>query len=183
MAEPGGNAALLAGLRRGERQAAEELLEGSYRLVYASLVRMCGGDADLAADLTQETYRKAWQSLASFDGRAEISTWLYRIAYNTFLNHLRRPRPVQDEGETAARLVDPEPTPDDAAEASEAGARLRRAVLRLPEDLRFTVSAHYWSDLPVSEIAVLENITTVAVRKRLKRAFAALKSALEEEPR
>ena len=181
MSQPAGNAALLAGLRRGDRQAAEALLEGSYRLVYAALHRLCGGDADLAADLTQETYRKAWQSLAGFDGRAEISTWLYRIAYNTFLNHLRRPRPLLDDGTAAARLVDPEPTPDAEAAAAEAGDRLRRAVLSLPEDLRFTVSAHYWSDLPVSEIAALENITPVAVRKRLKRAFAALRLALEED--
>ena len=53
-------------------------------------------------------------------------------------------------------------------------------MLALPEDLRFTVSAHFWSDLPVSEVARLENITPVAIRKRLKRAFAALRLALEE---
>lgn len=182
MAEPGGNAALLAGLRRGDRQAAETLLAGSYRRVYAALFRMCGGDGDLAADLTQETFRKAWQALPAFDGRAEISTWLYRIAYNTFLNHLRRPRPAADGGTAAASLVDPDPQPEEAAAAAETGARLRAAVLGLPDDLRFTVAAHYWSELPVAEIATLEKITTVAVRKRLKRAFAALRSALEEEP-
>jgi RNA polymerase sigma-70 factor (ECF subfamily) len=183
MAFGGGDAALLAGLRRGDRQSAEDLLAGTYRLVYAALFKLCGGDADLAADLTQETYRKAWQSLAGFDGRAELSTWLYRIAYNTFLNHLRRPRPVLDDGVAASRLVDPEPSPDLAAVTSQEAERLRRAVLALPEDLRFTVSAHFWSDLPVSEVAALEGITTVAIRKRLKRAFAALRNALEEDAR
>jgi RNA polymerase sigma-70 factor, ECF subfamily len=183
MSQPVRNATLLAGLRRGDRQAAEALLAGSYRLVYAALFRLCGGDADLAADLTQETYRKAWQALAGFDGRAEISTWLYRIAYNTFLNHLRRPRPLLDDGLAAARLVDPAPAPDDAAVAGQEAERLRRAVLGLPEDLRFTVSAHFWSELPVREIAALENITTVAVRKRLARAFARLRLALEEDAR
>jgi RNA polymerase sigma-70 factor, ECF subfamily len=183
MTQPVSNATLLAGLRRGDRQAAEALLEGSYRLVYAALFRLCGGDADLASDLTQETYRKAWQSLAGFDGRAEISTWLYRIAYNTFLNHLRRPRPLLDDGLAASRLVDPGPAPDDSAAAGQAAERLRRAVLALPEELRFTVSAHFWSELPVREIAALENITTVAVRKRLARAFARLRLALEEDAR
>jgi RNA polymerase sigma-70 factor (ECF subfamily) len=181
MSEGGGKAALLAGLARGDRQAAESLLAGTYRLVYASLFRLCGGDADLAADLTQDTYRKAWQALPGFDGRSELSTWLYRIAYNTFLNHLRRPRPLLDDGELAARLVATDPDPDTTAVAAEEAERLRRAVLTLPEDLRFTVSAHFWSELPVSEIAAAEGITTVAVRKRLKRAFAALRVALEED--
>jgi RNA polymerase sigma-70 factor, ECF subfamily len=172
--------ALVAGVRGGDRVAAERLVESTYRQVYAALFRMCGGDADLAADLTQETFRKAWQGFSGFDGRAQVSTWLYRIAYNTFLNHLRRPRPVGLADETAARLTDPEPGPAQAFATSEAGERLRRAVLRLPEDLRFTVGAHFWSDLPVREIARLEGITTVAVRKRLKRAFQVLRLALEE---
>lgn len=175
--------ALLAGVRGGDRAAAERLVESTYRQTYSALHRMCGGNADLAADLTQETYRKAWQAFAGFDGRSQFSTWLYRIAYNTFLNHLRRPRPLELAEETAARLADDLPSPADTAAAGEAGERLRRAVLGLPEELRFTVSAHFWSDLPVREIARLENITTVAVRKRLKRAFQALRLALEETSR
>ena len=173
-------AELLADVRAGDRGAAEQLVESTYRQVYASLYRLCGGDGDLAADLTQDTYRKAWQGLAGFDGRAQLSTWLYRIAYNTFLNHVRRPRPVELPDETAERLMAHEPDAADTLAASETSEHLRRAVLSLPEDLRFTVSAHFWSDLPVREIARLEGITTVGVRKRLKRAFQALRLALEE---
>ncbi|MFY9826173.1 MAG: sigma factor-like helix-turn-helix DNA-binding protein, partial [Thermoanaerobaculia bacterium] len=62
-----------------------------------------------------------------------------------------------------------------------AGGRLRRAVLALPEELRFTVTALFWGDLPVKEIARQEGVTTVAIRKRLKRALARLAQALGEE--
>jgi len=61
--------------------------------------------------------------------------------------------------------------------------RLRAAVLQLPEDLRFTVTAHFWGGLAVKEIARIENITGVAVRKRLHKAFGILESSLEEEQR
>ena len=176
-------AELLADVRAGDRGAAQLLVETTYRQVYATLYRLCGGDADLAADLTQDTYRKAWQGLAAFDGRAQLSTWLYRIAYNTFLNHVRRPRPVELPDESAARLVSDEPDAAESLTAGETNERLRRAVLALPEDLRFAISAHFWSDLPVREIARLEGITTVGVRKRLKRAFGALRLALEETDR
>ena len=51
-------------------------------------------------------------------------------------------------------------------------------VLLLPEDLRFTVTAHFWSGLAVKEIAAIEEITTVAIRKRLHKAFTLLEEAL-----
>ena len=119
-----GTGVLEAPQARG-RSAGERLVESTYRQVYAALFGMCRGDAELAADLTQETYRKAWQGLASFDGRAQLSTWLFRIAYNTFLNHVRRPRPLQDlDAAGAGALADPAPdatrscSPTRAASAS-----------------------------------------------------------------
>jgi RNA polymerase sigma-70 factor (ECF subfamily) len=172
---------LLAAFAAGDRAAAERLVEQSYRVVYGLLRRLCG-DGELAADLTQESYRKAWDALESFDGRARFSTWLCRIAYNTYLNHLRRPRrllPLEDRLEAA--VADPAPAADEALGQALAGERLRRAVLRLPEELRFTVTARFWGDLPVAEIARHEGITGVAIRKRLKRALKALALALEEE--
>lgn len=174
---------LLAALAGGDREAAERLVERTYRIVFALLRRLCG-DAEMAADLTQETYRKAWDSLSGFDGRAQFSTWLCRIAYNTFLNQLRRPRllvPLDEKHEAA--VADPAPAADVSVGLAMAGDRLRRAVLALPDDLRFTVTALFWGELPVREIALHEGVTTVAIRKRLKRALAALAAALEEESR
>jgi RNA polymerase sigma-70 factor (ECF subfamily) len=171
---------LLAALAAGDRAAAERLVEETYRGVYALLRRLCG-DPELAADLTQESYRKAWDALSSFDGRARFSTWLARIAYNTFLNHLRRPRllvPLDESRE--ARVPDPHPSIEEAMGRAVVGDRLRRAVLALPEELRFTITALFWGELPVKEVARQEGISGVAVRKRLKRALQALALALGE---
>lgn len=174
---------LLAALAAGDRSAAERLVERTYRGVYALLRRLCG-DPDLAADLTQETYRKAWDALASFNGRSQFSTWLCRIAYNTFLNHLRRPRrlvPLEDQVE--ASVQDPAPALDEVLGKAAVGDRLRRAVVDLPEELRFTVTALFWGDLSVNEVARHEGVTSVAIRKRLKKALGMLARALEEEAR
>ncbi len=174
---------LVAALAGGDRAAAERLVEETYRRVYAFVLKLCG-DRELAADLTQESYRRAWDALASFDGRAQFRTWMARIAYNTFLNHLRRPRrlvPLDDAHE--ARFADPAPAADEALGRTLAAERLRREVLGLPEDLRFTVTAIYWGELPVREVARQEGISTVAVRKRLKRVLGLLALALAEEDR
>lgn len=182
-AEAGEEGRLLAALVAGDRQAAERLVERTYRGVYALLRRLCG-DPDLASDLTQDTYRKAWDALPGFDGRSQFSTWLFRIAYTTFLNHLRRPRrlvPLEEKHEAA--VPDPAPAADEVVDRGVEGDRLRRAVLALPEDLRYTVTAVFWGELPVKEIARQEGITTVAIRKRLKKAFRLLALALEEDVR
>ncbi|HET7711689.1 MAG TPA: sigma-70 family RNA polymerase sigma factor [Thermoanaerobaculia bacterium] len=172
---------LLESIRAGDRAAAEELVDRSYAAVFASLFRMCG-DQDLAADLTQETYQKAWAALPRFDGRSQIFTWLYRIAYTTFLNHVRRPRRISSLEETEDReFIDRGPAADDVLQEKEAAERLRAAVLKLPDDLRFTVTAHFWGGLTIREIAKLEEITTVAIRKRLHRAFGLLETLMYEE--
>ncbi len=174
---------LLAALARGERRAAEVLVERTYRTLYAALVRMTGGDVELAADLTQDTYRKAWQSLARFDGRSAFTTWLYRIAYTTFLNHVRRPARLVPLADGHDPPRDPDPPQEERLDRALAAVRLRRAVLDLPEDLRYTVTARYWADLPVKEIARHEGVTPVAIRKRLKKAAQLLALALEETTR
>ena len=167
----------------GDRDAAEALVEGTYRLVFLSLVKLCG-DPDLAADLTQETYRKAWASIDRFDGKSRFSTWLFRIGYNTFLNHVRRPHRLQllDE-EQATRLPDPAELQDRTLVRTLEGDRTRRAVLGLPEDLRFAVTARFWGGLKLREIGRLQGVSSVAVHKRLKRAFRLLEVALEEDDR
>lgn len=174
---------LLDAIRRGDTAAAEELVERTYSAIFAAVYRLCG-DRDLAADLTQETYRKAWSALSGFDGRSQLFTWLYRIAYTTFLNQIRRPRRMTSLDEPGADdLEDRSPRPDDLAAEAEEARRLRHAVMQLPEDLRFTVTAHFWGGLPVKEIAQIEEITTVAIRKRLHRAFTILETLLDEEVR
>ncbi len=166
----------------GDREAAEALAEATYRQVYGALYRLCGADQDLAADLTQETYRRAWKSLASFRGKAKISTWLYRIAYTTFLNHIRRPRPLLPFEEGAQEKLEASgPSQEEALDHRMESERLRRAVMELPEKLRFTVTSRFWGELPMREIARLEGITAVAVSKRLKKAMRLLELALEEE--
>ena len=184
--------ALVRRARDGDRTAAERLAAESYEKLFASCARMTG-NADSAADLVQESYRKAWQSLGDFRAESRFSTWLFRIAFTTHLKQLRRPRLVVPLAEMAERaeggpdpaeaVPDPAPSPELDAASRERAGRLRQAVAALPDELRFAVTAHYWAELPVAEIAAAEDLTPRGVRKRLARAFRILASALEEGSR
>lgn len=173
---------LVEGARRGERAAAERLAEASYARLFAACCRITG-HSDAAADLVQETYRKAWQALPEFRGESRFGTWLFRIAFTTHLKQVRRPRLVVPlEPGIEAFATDPAPSPEASAAASERQARLRRAVAGLADELRFPLVAHFWAELPVREIAAELGLTSVGVRKRLARAFRQLAVALEEVP-
>lgn len=189
-AEPGAVAAgaetedreLVARLRRGEAAAGEELVRRTYRRTYAALIKLCG-DAELASDLTQEAYRRAWAGLDGFRGDASFATWMYRIAYTTFLNHLRRPQSVQTGlPDDIEQRPDAGPGPRRQAQSEQEASRLRRAVAALPEGQRLAVSACFWGDVPVREIARLEGVTPVAIRKRIRAALAALAETLGTVP-
>lgn len=173
---------IMSSIRQGDRRAAEELVERTYGMIFGALVRLCHGDADLAADLTQDTYRKAWQSIGRFEGRSGISTWLYRIAYTTFLNHIRTPRRVVAlDDAPVMELSDPSPPASDAIVRNDEEKALRRAVLALPEPLQYVVTAHYWAGVSVADIAAHERVTAVAIRKRLGKALDQIETALRKE--
>lgn len=178
---PAGEAELSRRVAQGDLQAAEKLAEITYGKIYASLVRLTGGDRELAADLTQDTYRRAWVSLHTFRGGARFSTWLYRIAYNLFLNHVRKPNrlaPLDEEQSEA--IADTAKLQDETLAGLATAGCLRRAVLDLPDDLRFAVTARYWAEQPVRWIAAEEGISAVGIRKRLLRAYARLAETLGE---
>src|SRR5580765_6921979 len=83
--------------RRGDKAAATQLVEMFYERIYAFLRRLAGNDTD-AADLTQKTFGRVWQSLPSFAGRSTVSSWIHGIAHHTFVDWRRsngrsEPRP------------------------------------------------------------------------------------------
>jgi len=180
--DPPGERELLKAVTAGDRSAAGTLVHSTYRQTWAGLFRLTGGDHELAADLTQETYRKAWASLTSFDGRSAFATWLFRIAYTSYLNHVRGPRRILPwSEESAARVVVQDASAEQVVTRTEEDTRLRRAVLDLPDPLRETVAARYWGEVSARQLAAAIGISETAVRKRLRKALTILKRQLEVE--
>ncbi|MBV1774589.1 sigma-70 family RNA polymerase sigma factor [Burkholderiaceae bacterium DAT-1] len=94
--------ALVARALLNDQRAFEQLLRRHQGMVRAQLRRLAGGNDALADDLAQETFLTAWRKLDQFRGDARFSTWLYRIAYTSFIDVVRKQPAAHHEVDEAA---------------------------------------------------------------------------------
>ncbi len=176
----------------GDAGAYDELVRRYQRQIYGVIYHMTSHHED-ANDLTQEAFVKAWQALKSFKGDSSFFTWLYRIAVNRTLNHLKQ-RKFRD-GKHAMSLndldVDAEHHPELVALASDKTPRrnlaleelkekLNAAMQRLSENHRIVVTLHDIQGLPHDEIAKVLGCNTATVRTRLFYARQQLQGILSD---
>ncbi len=140
--------------RSGDRSAFNQLVRLHQERVYWVVRRMIH-DHDDAMDVTQEVFIKAYEKLDSFRGDAQIFTWLYRIAVNLSLNHVRKSRlrsffSLTDKEDA---LEDDASTPDEDVELRETRRLIERAVDTLPHKQRAVFGLRYFEELPYEEIS------------------------------
>jgi RNA polymerase sigma-70 factor (ECF subfamily) len=166
--------------RKGDLSAASELVTLFYQRIFAYLRRLSGNDED-AGDLTQKTFAKTWQSLASYQRRSTFSTWLHGIAYHVYLDW-RRKRNHVDARSDEWWDTQPanSPTPYESTAERELAGQLYRWVDELDDEKRQTVHLHYYQNLPLSETAEVLGIAVSTVKYRLREALDFLRSRSAE---
>jgi RNA polymerase sigma-70 factor (ECF subfamily) len=184
-AEPG-DADVVRRILAGEDDLFEVLVE-RYRLRLFRFVQRFTNDAEDARDVTQDVFLKVYGALDSYDSRYKFSTWLFRIAGNAAIDHLRRrriralPLELAPDEEGSERRVDPKETRPDPYEDL-ARRRLRtaldEAIERLPDDYRELISLRHYGELPYEEIAELKGMPLGTVKNKLFRARQALRDLL-----
>lgn len=134
--------------RKADKGAASELLKIYYADIFVYLRRLCGNKQD-AEDLTQETFVKVWSPLDGFAGRSKFSTWLYRIAYNTYIDWQRRnTSSIQSNTDRWWKeCIDKTSGPFANLAERQLAQQLYEAVDRLDEDKKQVVHLHYYQEL------------------------------------
>jgi RNA polymerase sigma-70 factor (ECF subfamily) len=166
-------------VKKADKNAASELLKIYYADIYSYLRRLCGSKQD-AEDLTQQTFLKVWSSLDTFAGRSKFSTWLYRVAHNTYVDSRRR-NAGNNQGlsdEWWAECIDKNPGPFANAAERQLAQRLYEAVDLIDEDKRQVVHLHYYQELSIRETAKVLGIATSTVKYRLREVLKALRVKL-----
>ena len=167
-----------------DRHAFAELVKRHQSGVRACLRKLTAGNHALADDLAQDTFVLAWRNLKSFRQEARFSTWLYRIATNCWLAHLRKRR-EEPLGDRDAELVDDadDAPGEDARDADHAQGTtmkidLERAMARLSEAERAAIVECYHNDLSHEEAAYVLGCPVGTIKTHILRGKQKLKAAL-----
>lgn len=169
----------------------EELVAKYERRIFNLIYRQVG-DYEDAADLTQETFVKAFKAFGKFRGQSKVFTWLCQIALNLCKNRFRqrdRMRPItgvsleeiieQEEGERQERQVpDWTHAPDRLYEQRELSELVQAAVAELPQDYRTVLVLRDMQHLSYQEIAQATGLSLENVKSRLHRARIMLRRKL-----
>ena len=166
---------------RGKREMFGLLLERYQKPIFNFVYRFYG-NYDLAQELTQETFLRAYQFLKSYDPTRKFSTWLYTVAKNLCIDELKRRKsahevPLDDALEFVERKgADGEPERDQRSQCirREEDARLLEAMRELPPPARAVLVLHYFQGLSYQEIGEALSLPVSTVKIRIFRAKKAL---------
>ncbi len=160
--------------RTGDLDAFEELYRATVGRVHGLCLRMCR-DPQLADELTQESYIRAWRKLATFRGDSQFSTWLHRIAVNVVLGHFRASGRRLD---SAAGDDDADPVETVARPVSGLAFDLERAIAGLPTGARTVFVLHDVEGYTHEEIAQMAGVAVGTSKAQLSRARSLLRKVL-----
>ena len=155
------------------RDAFIALVEREQEALRGFLLTLCCGDKSNADDLAQDALVKAYVSSAGYQENGRFRSWLFKIAYNTFLNHKASCRTMETLDD-ARKLVSPE-TADDGFEHQD----LYLALRTLPPKERSAITLYYLSGYDIKEIAAITDTSEDAVKKQLSRGRDKLKEILK----
>lgn len=185
------DAELVQSTIRGDRRAFGILVQRHQEAVFSLISRLIRRQSDVE-DLAQESFIRAYRALGAFRGDAQFGTWLYRIVWNTCLDHreqqARRQEhemPMVTENDEEDRMSDmPDsnaPLPDEVLEAGDLRERLAMHLDRLPMHFRAALTLYYFEQRSYEEVAEILDVPMNTVKVHIHRAKAQLKKVLLAE--
>jgi len=174
---------LVQAARKNDLSAWDQLLRG-YQLPLFAYARGLTGDREAALDIVQESFSRAVAHIEGLRDDARFGSWLFAIAHQRCVRHLRRAgRPFESgrDGEGQPEPQDDGPDPRGALLSAERARDLYGLVDRLPPAQRSALLLHVVGDFPISEIAEVAGVPPGTVKSRLHHAKRALRALVERE--
>lgn len=163
---------LIGRILSGDVAAFGTLVDRYQKVVYNTALRFLQ-DSDEAEDVAQSVFVKVYEHLGTYDHRLKFFSWLYRIAVNESLNHLRQRKPME-------RMTDQVSVADaqDDAERADTARRIKEAIRMLSPDHQALIVLRHYEDLGYDQIAAVLAISEKKVKSRLFTARQVLKDLL-----
>jgi len=180
------DAELVSSVAGGRDGGFEELVRRYQRPIISYVYRMLG-DYEASLDVSQEVFIKVYNSLDRYSCDYKFSTWLYRIAHNAAIDHLRRNsvstqslETENGDGAYQIQIESAQPTPEQERERSEWRTEIEAVVKCLPAAYRDLILLRHSRDLSYEEIAEVTGLPLGTVKNRLFRAREMMRGLLVE---
>ena len=177
---------LISNVINGREDGFEELVRRYQKPITGYVFRIVG-DYDLSLDVTQEVFIKVYNSLHRYSSEFKFSTWLYRIAHNAAIDHLRRnainPQSLETEnadGTYQIQIESPNRSPEQDREISEWRTEIGQVIKLLPDAYKQLILLRHASDLSYAEIAEVTGLPLGTVKNRLFRAREMMRQIMIE---
>lgn len=173
---------LVAGIKRKDSKIFEELVTKYQLNIFRTAIGLLHNKED-AEEITQDVFLKAFLSIDSFKGESKLSTWLYRIAINTSLNHLRQKKRKQFWQSLSAAFDLSSGDKNAEAHLTDNSNRelIRSAIDKIPEKQRIAFILHKYEDLSQREVAEIMKLSEGAIEQLVIRAKNNLQKILEKK--
>lgn len=158
--------------QNGDHRAFEQLYRENVGKVYGLCVRLCG-QPEVAEDLTQEAFTRAWQKLDSFRGDSAFSSWLYRLTSNLVISHLLS----QPKWQLVSFNMQTHEAALGSTQLEMTATDIEKTLARLPDQARSVVILHGYLGYQHNEIADITGIAVGTSKSYLHRARMLLKKA------
>lgn len=179
--------ALIIRAKQGDMHAFAEIVECYKDKIYAFLFRLTASRED-AYDLAQEVFLRVFNNLHTFDDTMRFSPWLYRIAQNLAVDHLRKRRnlvyldePSGEDGGLYWQIESDEPGPEEIVEFSDLKQSLEDALTKLSPMYRTVLLLRFVQELSYEDMARALDLPLTTVKTRLHRAREALREHLTKQ--
>lgn len=166
---------LIERCKRGDRQALEQLLGDYERPVYNAAYRIVGNPDD-AADVTQVVFIKAFEQLDQYKPEFKFFSWIYRIAINESINHIKRNK---HHASLDQQEISDTRGPDDFVGAEDISRGIQESLMGLCEDYRSVVVLRHFSECSYRQISEILHIPEKTVKSRLYSARQLMKEQLK----
>lgn len=180
--DPPDDHALVAQVRAGDGDAFGVLVERHADRLYQMLLQLACGDAEMAGELVQEAFVRAYERLDKFRGDSAFGTWLYRLARNRAIDVLARKRPKALSGDSLEQAADHQapasPEPTQHMVQNETTAAVQRALAELTEEQRELILLRDFQDLDYAAIGERLDIPVGTVKSRISRARGRLREVV-----
>ena len=158
------------------------LLMDKYQEKVYWVIRRMVIEHDSADDIAQETFVKVWKNIESFKGDSKLYTWIYRIATNEALNHLRKKKrrfflPIGDVEHELSSSLDT----DIYYSGDQIQLKLQKALLKLPEKQRLVFNMKYFEEMKFKDIAEVMDVSVGSLKAQYHHAVKKIEKFIQED--